>query len=112
MNIADVVPAFNKVVDLLGVPAVFSRAKVPGVTINIAHVGFAGISREDQALVNAYGFSAKVITVKVADITGDAPDKFDVLHVNAERYTVDTVIPIHAPGTGALIGWRLVCKGK
>ena len=112
MNLADVTAGFNQAISLLGVPAVFSRAKVAGVTINIAHVGFSSVSKDDQALINAYGFSAKVITVKVADITGAAPEKFDVFHINAERYTADTVIPIHAPGTGVLIGWKAICKGR
>lgn len=112
MNLADVTAGFNQVIDLLGVPAVFSRAKVAGVSSNIAHVGFANISSQDEALVNAYGFAAKVITAKVGDIAGAAPEKFDVFHINAERYTIDTVIPIHAPGTGALIGWRMIAKGK
>ncbi len=112
MNLADVTAGFNTAITTLGVPAVFSRAKVTGVTTNIAHVGFANVNKGDEALVNAYGFSAKVITVKVADITGTPPEKFDVFHINSERYTADTVIPIHAPGTGVLIGWKILCKGR
>ena len=112
MNLADVTTGFNQVIDLLGVPAKFSRAKVPAVSTDIAHVGFASISKNDEALINAYGFSAKVITVKAADITLVPPEKFDVFHVGTERYTADTVMPVHAPNTGAVIGYRIICKGR
>jgi hypothetical protein len=112
MNISDLTLGFNQVIDTLGVPAVFSRAKVPGASTNIAHVGFANVSRSDEAMVNAYGVSGKIITVKVASITGNPPEKFDAFHINAEKYVADTVIPIHAPGTGVLVGWKVLVKGR
>jgi hypothetical protein len=109
---AQVTAAFNQSIDVLGLPATFSRAKVAGVTVNIPRVGFANVSKEDEALVNAYGFSAKVITVKAADIGAPIVEKFDVFHVGTERYTVDTVIPIHAPGNAVPIGYKTLCKGR
>jgi len=102
---------FDQLINTLGVPAVLTRAKPPATVTNIQRVGFASISKQDQGLVNAYGLSGKVITVKAADCAGVAPLKFDVFMVGTERYVADTVNPLHEPGVGSVIGYKVYCKG-
>jgi hypothetical protein len=99
--------AFNKAIATLGLPASLSPAK-GGAAVNLGEVGFASLGRQDEALVNAYGPAAKVITIR-ADKTGSVtPAKFDTVTIGAEKYVLAAVHPIHS-GT-AIIGWKCYSK--
>jgi hypothetical protein len=99
--------AWEGVVDLLGVPAIWQQAKPPQATKNVT-VGFKSASWKDTELVAAYGLGAKVITVKVKDIA--VVEKFDQFVIGSERYTADSVMPVHF--NGILIFWKAYIKGK
>jgi len=99
--------AFNKAIDSLGMPAVLTPAK-GGAPVSLASVGFASLGRQDEALVNAYGPAAKVITISAAQ-TATVPAKFDTLTVlGVERFVLAAVHPIHAGPT--VIGWKCYSK--
>ena len=102
---------YAAVINTLGVPVTLARAKPPStVTANIK-VGFAGISKEDQVLVNSYGINGKVITFKAVDVVATPPTKFDsVTMASGETYTIDTVVPVHLPG-GAIVGFKAYIRG-
>jgi hypothetical protein len=62
--------AFNQAIGALGLPASIHYAKgQPDKAI--PQVGFASVSKTDEALVNAYGVAAKVITVHAGGCPSD-----------------------------------------
>ena len=101
---------YSQLIDTLGVVASLQRVKDLANTTNNIRVGFSTISKEDIALVNAYGVGAKVITFKHSDVSGTPPAKFDLVTIGAERYVIDTVVPVHLPG-GAVVGHKAYIKG-
>jgi hypothetical protein len=111
-NIAPTMLAsYEKVIDLLGVVASLQHVKPPSTTVANIKVGFAGISKEDQVLVNSYGINGKVITFKAVDVVATPPTKFDsVTMASGETYTIDTVMPVHLPG-GAIVGFKAYIRG-
>jgi hypothetical protein len=108
MNIqSTMTAAFNQAINLLGMPAVLTPAK-GGAPVSLASVGFASLGRQDEALVNAYGPAAKVITISAAQTTA-VPAKFDTLTVlGVEKFVLAAVHPIHAGPT--IIGWKCYSK--
>lgn len=94
-----------------GVPAVFKQVKPPSVEIEIDHVGWSTVNKEDSQLIQAIGFGARIITIKASSMTGIAPSKFDTLVVAGVPYVADTVNPVLEPGTGNLLGWRVFVRG-
>ena len=101
---------YAQIIDVLGVTADLQRVKPPATITAGIKVGFASISKEDQALVNAYGVSGKVITFKAVDVAATPPAKFDTIVCGTERYVIDTVVPVHLPG-GVVVGWKAYIKG-
>jgi len=100
--------AFNQAIGALGLPASIQYAKgQPNKTI--PQVGFASVSKTDEALVNAYGVAAKVITIRVTDVT-TPPSKFDIVTIGTEKFTLADAHPIHC-GT-AVIGWKCYSTGR
>lgn len=87
--------AWEGVVDLLGVPAIWRQAKPPRTSKNVT-LGFKTVGMRDEELVNAFGVGAKVLTIKVRDLP--VIEKFDQIEIGNERYTIDTVLPIHLNG--------------
>jgi hypothetical protein len=90
--------AQDSVLDLLGVPAIWTQTKPPGAT-KPTTVGFKTAGYKDEIIVNSYGIGAKIITVKVSDVAIIA--KFDTLTIGAERYTIASVMPVHINGVHA-----------
>lgn len=101
---------YEKVIDTLGVNANLQRVKPPAVQTNGIKVGFAAISKEDQILINSYGVSGKVITIKESDVTTTPPIKFDRIVIGNEAFVIDTVVPVHLPG-GVIVGYKAYIKG-
>ncbi len=97
----------EQLVDLLGVPAVWTQTKAPKATKSVV-VGFKTASWQDQELINAYGIGAKVFTVKVSDIP--VIEKFDRIEVSGERYTIDAVFPMHV--NGVVVFHKCMVKGR
>jgi len=100
--------AFNQAIGALGLPASIHYAKGQPDK-SIPQVGFASVSKTDEALVNAYGVAAKVITVRAGDVV-TPPSKFDIITVGAEKFTLADAHPIHC-GT-AVIGWKCFSTGR
>lgn len=98
---------FETAVDMLGVPATWSRAKAPTPT-QLLTVGFRTAGVKDAEIVNAYGINATIITVRATGVA-TAPEKFDSFTIQGIRYTADAVHPIHL--AGAVIGWKVYCQG-
>ena len=95
----------------LGVPCTFIRAKELTTEHAIPKVGIRTVTGEDDPLVQGVGFGTKIITVRAIDITGVAPAKFDIFDIGGTRYTANTVIKVHQPNTGTLLGWRIYATG-
>ena len=91
--------ATENLVATLGVPATWKQTKDPQATQDII-VGFKSIGWKDQELINAFGIGAKVLTIRVSELANI--DKFDTITVNGERYTIDTVMPVHLNGVHLL----------
>jgi len=102
--------AYLKLVSTLGVKASLHYTKTPATVLSNIIVGFASVSKENEVLVNALGASAKVITILARDAVR-APVKFDSVHVGNEKYVIDSVNPVHLPGTDTVISYRCFCKG-
>lgn len=102
---------YRQLIDMLGVPCTFKQAKPPQVQIAIPKVGLASPKVTDP-IVNAYGVGSRVVTIAAASLPGLAPEKFDSVLIQAERLVFEAVIPAHEPGTGKVIGWRCIVKGK
>jgi hypothetical protein len=100
---------FNSLIDMLGMTLAYKKA---GTTTHVAipKAGFGRIDTKDTLLVNAYGFTGRVITLK-HDALPEAPKKFDEFTIGAERFTADTVSAIYEGGTGLLLGNKIYCKG-
>lgn len=100
--------SFEQVIELLGSPCIWTQAKPPHATKTV-RAGFRTAGAQDAEVVNAYGIGAKIITLKAADFTVP-PEKFDKLQFNAERYTADSVQPIHL--NAAVVGWKIYARGQ
>ncbi len=100
---------YEKIIKTVGVPAQLHYAR-PAADITLSKVGFASLSKEDAVIINALGVSAKVITIMESEVTARAPVKFDTVTIGTEKYTIDTVNPVHLPG-GQVVGFRCFCKG-
>lgn len=101
---------YHRLIDTLGVIASYHYTKPPAAIVSNIKVGFAAVSKENEVLINSLGAAAKIITVKADDVA-IKPLKFDTITVANERYTVDSVNPVHLPGTATVVGYRLYCKG-
>jgi len=93
--------------DQLAVPVTWTQTKAPNATKDIS-VGFKSLGWRDQELINAYGIGAKIFTIKVSDV----PDvqKFDVITLDGERYTIESVMPAHVGGLH--VYHKVIVKGK
>lgn len=108
MGVPDLAAVPTTLIDTIGVPASLQVSKT-GAVVSLRRVGFASVGRMEEALVNAYGVTGKVITVKAADAE---PVRLDRIVVLGESYTIDAVNPIHAPGSGTVVAYRCYVKGK
>ena len=81
--------AFANAFGLLSTPAVWTQAKPPHATKNI-EVGIKTASVRDEAIINAYGVGAKIITMKASDFT-TPPEQFDQIAIGGETYVLADV---------------------
>jgi cytochrome c biogenesis factor len=103
-------PEYDIVINALGVDATFHQTKT--LTAVKMRVGFAAVSKENEVIVNSLGTAAKVITLKQSAMTGIVPVKFDTITINTnEKYTIDSISPVHLPVSSTVIGYRCYCKG-
>lgn len=94
--------------NVTGISAEWHQAKAPKAT-KTCRVILAPIDKRSETLVNSYGVNGVSIQVLASDV---APAKFDQFVVNGERYTIDTPVPYHERGTGALVYYVCFVKGK
>lgn len=78
-----IIAASVQAFDMLSTPAVLTHV-ASGATVNLG-VGIKTAGPQDTAIVNAWGVDARVITMKVADVAGFTPDKFDYITLGGER---------------------------
>lgn len=108
----DLASQLTRAVATQGTSATFYRAKVasdPGVAVRfmLRHAG-----NRDEAIANAYGVNAQVLTfAHAAPFTSQPPEKFDyVVHAGGERYVFDAVLPRQVDDI--VIGWTAYVRGK
>ncbi len=106
--------ATEKVIDDLGVPAIWKQTKGSAATKKVV-IGFKTVSWKDEELINAFGIGAKVFTVKVSDIADIKKfDRFvitdETYTIEIETYTIDSVMPVHL--NGIHIFHKCYVKGK
>lgn len=96
---------------MLGVPGTVTNKKT-GVVKPVERLGIANARNVgDVNIVNAYGVNARIVTI----FSDDLPfmlEKFDTVDLISEKLVVDSVIEVHEPGTGAVIGYRGIIRGK
>lgn len=102
--------SFDFVIDTLGSPASLHIAK-SGATIAIPKVGITSVDKKDTALIEAYGVSGFVITIKAKDVPGK-PEKFDKITMagSGAVYVFDDVKPKLLGDK--VVGWSAYTKGK
>ena len=98
-----------KTLDALGSPCHYVNVKSSNTLDIVAGFKTAGV--RDEAIVNAYGVGAKIITVKASDFT-TPPEKFDTFQFdgNNETYKADTVNPKHIGAE--VVFYTIYIKGK
>ena len=99
---------YERIIDTLGVQMNWTQAKPPRNTKQVvAGMKIAGV--QDDAIVQAYGVGARIITVKAADFA-TAPEKFDKFAVGTESHIAEAVHQVHL--NAQLIGYKIYVKGK
>lgn len=101
---------YNKIIETIGVPASIHYTK-GNLTLNNIKVGIRSIGTDDEVLINTLGVGAKIITIMAKDILNRPPVKFDVVLVNSEKYTIESVDKIHLPTTGKVIAYKCFVQG-
>jgi len=98
-----------QVLDDLSSPCLFTSVKAQ-TTLNI-QAGFKTAGVRDEAITNAYGIGAKIITVKASDFT-TAPERYDQFKFtgNEEVYKADAVHPKHIGAE--VVFYTIYVRGK
>ena len=94
---------YKETINAIGVEAtVLPKQSIP---VNCT-IGFKTSS--DVDIINAWGVGSKVLTIQ----TNDVPvlEKLDRVEVDGERYTLDSVSPIHL--NNMHIAWRCIVRGQ
>lgn len=102
---------FNVLLSQVGSPVTFQQAKPPNTTIALNAI-IQPISRSEEALINAFGLTGRSIQFAVSALGGIVPEKFDRVVVGGETFVLESVVPHHARGTGALTYYVGYSKGK
>ena len=94
IDLNPVASAMTKLLDELGIPCAYVNTKTDATKDIIA--GFKTAGLRDEAIVNAYGVGAKILTLKAGDFT-TAPEKYDTFQFQGtdEVYKAEAVHPIH-----------------
>jgi hypothetical protein len=95
---ASIQAAFANAFGLLSTPAVWTQAKPPHATKNI-NVGIKTASARDEAVINAYGIGAKILTFKASEFT-TLPEQFDQITIGGETYVLADV---HSANVGNVV---------
>lgn len=104
--------AYTQLINTVGIPMEFRQAKAPAAVVPIAKAGIA-TAKADAQVVNAYGAGSRVVTILQTSLPGIVPEQFDSVVINGVEVLVfDAVLPAHEPGSGAVIGWRCMVRGK
>ena len=98
--------SFLQVIDLLGVPATWTKAD--GSLSADVVVGFKTAGKEDVAAVNAFGWGVVIMTGAVRDFP-QAPEQFDRIEIKGLFYTINAAHPVHL--NGEQIGYKILAKG-
>jgi hypothetical protein len=98
-------------IQMLGIPGTITHIKT-GVVKAVPKLGIANARNVgDVNIVNAYGVNARIVTIFADDLPFELT-KFDTVDIPGEKLVVDSVIEVHEPGTGAIIGYRGIIRGK
>jgi hypothetical protein len=109
---ADYAAQLAQVVALGGTNGMLGRGTAPtapGVPVRFL---LKHPSVRDEAIVNAYGVNAHVITIPCTpELLPVPPEKFDFIdHVNGERYVFDAVLRREVAGVA--IAWTCYMRGE
>jgi hypothetical protein len=100
--------AFANAFGLLSTPAVWTQTKAPHATKSL-EVGIKTAGPKDEAIINAYGVNAKIITMAAKDFT-DPPEQFDQLVIGGEVLVLADVHPSNIGNT--VVFWKGYVRGK
>lgn len=106
-QLASIRSSFERTIADLGVPASWERAKAGGAAATVT-VGFRTAGVRDEAIVNAYGINAVIMTMRASEAPVP-PEKFDSFVVHGVRHTADAVHPVNL--NGDVIGWKIYVRG-
>jgi len=95
---AAITAALYNALSLLATPAVWTQAKPPHTSRSI-EVGIKTAGPKDEAVINAYGVGAKIITMKATDFV-HPPEQFDQIKIGEEVYVLADV---HSANVGDVI---------
>lgn len=102
---------YTMLIKTVGIPATITHKK-DGATASVPRIGIANARAVgDVNILNAYGINARIVTVLADDIAFEL-EKFDVVQTSGETLVIDAVIKVHEPGTGNVIGYRGIVRGK
>ena len=116
MSIAsDMVTQLGRVVASQGIAGTFGRAKDAAAAIPVRFLmKHPGV--RDEAIVNAYGVNAQIITLPHIQAFADVPpEKFDFVLQDADQanplpYVFDAVVRREV--AGVVVAWTAYVKGK
>ena len=110
IDLASEKTALLQLLEDLGSPCTFTQTKAPSTTKSIT-AGFKTAGVRDEAITNAYGIGAKILTVKSSDFLV-APEKFDKFQFDGQEevYKAEAVHPIHIGAE--VVFWKIYIKGK
>jgi hypothetical protein len=110
---ADLITGLAQALALAGTDGVLGRAKDPDAAGVPVRFLLRHPSVRDEAIVNAYGVDAHIITIpcSIGELVDAPPEKFDFIdHAGGERYVFDAVL--RRTVSGVAIAWTCYMKGK
>jgi hypothetical protein len=104
---------FRALLSVTGEPVVWKQAKAPQATANVRAIvqTIGSVKSAEEVIVNAYGVTGRSIQVAARDLPV-APEKFDEITCQGERYIIETVLPQHSRQTGTITYFLLYSKGR
>jgi len=101
---------FSTALGAMGVPVTWTQVKPPQASVNVKSIT-GTIDNRNEVLVNAYGVGGRTFQFRAQDLP-TPPVKFDQIVLAGETYTIHDVNTYHERGSGNVIAYRCLCKGR
>jgi hypothetical protein len=104
---------FRALLSATGEPVTWTQTKAPQATAAVVAIvqTLGSVKGADETIVNAYGVSGRSIQIAARDLPV-APEKFDVITCQGERFVIETVLAQHSRQTGTIAYFLLYVKGR